>query len=120
MSRNSAAARRRGWRRWARAVLVALIPAASAGMATFIVVGWFAAWRRSRLLWFAAAGYLGLIAVFFTLFDPDAPDGPDASVGIISWLIAWLIGTAHTGLLALNFRSPEPQPVTHAPIRNSA
>jgi DNA-binding SARP family transcriptional activator len=95
-----------GWRRLLRALLIALIPVASTGLATFIVIGWFAAWRRSWHLWFSTAGYLALVIVFFSIFDPDAPEGPDALVGVLAWLTGWIGGTIHVLLLALNLRRP--------------
>jgi hypothetical protein len=93
--------RRGWWRLVARGALAAVVPFGTAGLATFIAIGWFATWRRSRWLLFAAVGYLALVATFFLLFDPDAPDGPDAALAIIALFASWIGGTIHAVILAV-------------------
>ncbi|HVQ90263.1 MAG TPA: BTAD domain-containing putative transcriptional regulator [Mycobacteriales bacterium] len=98
------------WRLVGRGALAAVVPFGTAGLATFIAIGWFATWRRSQWLLLASVGYLALVATFFLLFDPDAPDGPDAALAIIALFTSWLGGTIHAVILAVRPRRRGAEP----------
>jgi hypothetical protein len=80
------------WRRWwpqIQSWLVAAVPPATLGLATFVAFGYVAARMRSRLLGLAAAGYLASLLPFVL---SGASDGPLIGQAVI---INFMIGTAH-------------------------
>jgi len=80
------------WRRWwpqIQSWLVAAVPLATLGLATFVAFGYTAVRMRSRLLGLAAAGYLASLLPFVL---SGASDGPLIGQAVV---INFVIGTAH-------------------------
>lgn len=91
---------RRPW--WPRAIAIA-VPLVTFGLASWAVIGFVAARRRSRALSAAAAGYFGLVVVFALASSGDASaDSPQESVAVLALLTAMVGGAAHAAWLALD------------------
>lgn len=92
--------------RWAvrvgRVVTVAL-PMLTFGVATWAVIGFYAARRRSWAQALAAVGYLALLVVSFALLasGPEDITTPGQVAGVLGLLVAWCGGTAHAAALAV-------------------
>jgi SARP family transcriptional regulator, regulator of embCAB operon len=87
---------RRRWYVHLGKVMVVLTPLLTFGSGTFVVIGFFAARRRSWLLGGAAAGYLALFAVFAaTPTEPEAGGvtGFVAGVGLFGSMVGGLLHT---------------------------
>jgi DNA-binding SARP family transcriptional activator len=102
--------RHRTIRRWIDATGGVLVPLASFGLLTWVVIAYHAARRRSVVLWLASAGYGFAVAVFFVLVirygDNMTPivDG----VSVAAFLVATVGGAVHGGLIVV--APPKSQP----------
>jgi SARP family transcriptional regulator, regulator of embCAB operon len=91
-------------------VLVVLTPLLTLGAGTCVVVGVFAARRRSWRLGAAAAGYLALVGVFAATPDPEA-GGVSGSIASACLFGAIIGGLLHTTILCyVPQHRPEPSP----------
>jgi DNA-binding SARP family transcriptional activator len=95
-----------GRRRWyvhLGKVLVVLIPLASFGFASWAVISFFAARRRSRALAGAAACYLVLMAIFlYAVFESptiEEQDAVTATLGFVALLGTMFGAVVHAALL---------------------
>jgi SARP family transcriptional regulator, regulator of embCAB operon len=90
--------------------LVAIaIPLVSFGFATWAVIAFFAARRRSLWLWLATAGYFLLMGVFgFT--TSDDPNSQWEWVAVLAMLAAMAGGATHTAVLVSGTRRQKTRP----------
>jgi hypothetical protein len=95
---------------WVGRVVTVAVPLFSVGLATWAVVAFYAALRRSRRLGYAAAGYLALDVYFFTALTLDGPDNTGwwTGTGVAALFVGLIAGVLHGVLLAIG--SPRPRP----------
>jgi DNA-binding SARP family transcriptional activator len=85
---------------WLRRLVAAAIPLCSFGLLTWVVIGYFAARRRSWILTVAALGYVGLVVLLFMGVDGTAPAGSLLeNLGVMAMLVSAFGGAVHGGLL---------------------
>ncbi|MEU8328070.1 BTAD domain-containing putative transcriptional regulator [Micromonospora sp. NPDC048839] len=73
----------------------------SFGLLTWLVVLFYASWRRSWRNGLIGVGYLSLTATIIAIFgNSDSEEMSDTEgLLIVAWLLVWLIGVVHTILL---------------------
>jgi SARP family transcriptional regulator, regulator of embCAB operon len=98
----SAARSRPRWQVWSVRLLAVLIPLASFGMLTWVVIAYEAGRRRSMPLGLGAAAYLGLVPLFLVamFLNPSVETiRPSDVVAMVVLLLLWFGGTAHVALI---------------------
>lgn len=91
-----------GTKRIVLAAVGAAVPLLSCGFASFAVMGFFAAYRRSWRIGLSAAAYLTLAVVSWTSINPDSEQvtiGDDIS--LLAALVMWVGGAAQGLFLGL-------------------
>lgn len=82
---------------WLACTIAAVIPLATCGVTSWLVVGFLAARYRSRMLGVVAAAFLALLVFFMVAMELDGPQdeaGPWAGVGVVALLVATAGGSA--------------------------
>jgi DNA-binding SARP family transcriptional activator/DNA uptake protein ComE-like DNA-binding protein len=95
------------WRRVLAFLVATGLPLATFGVGSFAVVAYYAARRRSLALALTAAGYLGLVGVFFAAVEL-AKDGDPLDVGgMLALVVGMLGGAVHGAVLSQTGRSTD-------------